>query len=681
MQVQQIPICRFLEGQNKIFTIPVYQRDYAWTKVNCQKLWEDIVDLSQNNRHDHFLGTIVTIGSGFQEYTVIDGQQRLTTVSLIILALHKYLENKPDRTDIEATISKLSLEFLINEHALDQDKKIRLKPNKQDKSNFESLFEESEPQDIDSNIVNNYHFFYQKIERRELLPKELYETFQKLTIVLINLDRGSDDPQLIFESLNSTGVDLTAGDLIRNYILMDLAPKEQEEMYNQYWIKIENWTQNVPEFVRNYLIYKNKVSVKKDDVYPVFKKFAMYSYQGNKKLIAKDLLEFAKIYSHLKQITKYGNPDIDRQLKRLNKIEFNVCHPYLFDVFDDLRKGIIKIEVVYDVLLLIESYAFRKILVDNTTQGLNKTFITFAKEIKKEPQWQDNYLEVFKYILLQKTVSQRFPSDDEFQNALVYKEIYKLQSKNKNFLLESLENFNTAYIVHVDELSIEHIMPQKLTKQWKEALGHNWEVIHKKYLHTLGNLSLTANNSKLSNKTLEKKQVEDYQNNKLALNFKLDDISEWNENTILQRGHRLAQNALKIWPYPTTHYVKHGLKEQIFDLTSNDDFSGSKPLVLYIEDHEIPLKSWRNLLSNLCKFLHDYSPTQFCIVQNKANLQWYFDTKRPLKYPIEFLPNKYVEGNVSANTVISVSFKLCEEMGYPAENISFSIKLTNNSDD
>ena len=418
------------------------------------------------------------------------------------------------------------LEFLINQHALDQNKRIRLKPNKQDKLCFESLFANEEHLECDSNIINNYKFFYLKIASNDLPPRQLYETFQKLTIVLINLDRGSDDPQLIFESLNSTGVDLTAGDLIRNYMLMDLLPKDQEFMYNKYWTKIEDLTQNIPEFVRNYLIYKNKISVKRDDVYSVFKKFAASVYQNQKEPIAKDLLYFAKIYSILKQISEYENAGIDKRLKRLNKIEFSVCYPYLFDVFNDLSIGILDTNGVHEILWIIESYAFRKTLVDNTTQGLNKMFITLAKEIKKETLWKKNYLEIFKYIILQKTVSQRFPNDEEFENALLYKEIYRLQSKNKNFLLESLENFNTSYTVNIDDFSIEHIMPQKLTKKWKELLGNDWENIHKKYLHTLGNLSLTANNAKLSNKTFEQKQIGDFQSSKLALNFKLDDIND-----------------------------------------------------------------------------------------------------------------------------------------------------------
>lgn len=489
-------------------------------------------------------------------------------------------------------IAEKLLDFLINKYTLDSSKKIRLKPNKQDKLYFDGLFDEEEFQDVDSNIISNYEYFYKKIESSEITPKQLYEAFQRLTIVLINLDRNNDDPQLIFESLNSTGVDLTAGDLIRNFMLMDLPPVEQENMYQKYWVKIERPTENVPEFVRNYLIYKNRLSIKREDVYPVFKKFVADKFCNDKQLIAEDLLYLAKIYSFLRQISPHIDPNINKQLKRLNIIEFTVCYPYLFDLFNDFNHGIIDTKTVYKVLLIVESYAFRKVIVDNTTQGLNKMFITFSKEIKKEKNWEINYLEVLKYVILQKTVSQHFPTDEEFQNVLVHKEIYRLQSKNKNFLLESIENHATLYPISIKNLSIEHIMPQKLTKKWKEMLGEDWENMHKKYLHTLGNLSLTVNNSRLSNNTLEQKQAIDYQESKLALNFNLDQIEKWDEKSILERSKYLSQIALTIWKYPTTNYSKNEDEEQVFDLTSQDDFSGTKPVILYLpDDLEILIKT------------------------------------------------------------------------------------------
>ncbi|HMS31940.1 MAG TPA: DUF262 domain-containing HNH endonuclease family protein [Candidatus Saccharibacteria bacterium] len=678
MQVQQLPIYQFLEGSGKSFVIPVYQRDYAWTRINCQKLWDDLVDLRNNTRADHFLGTIVTVGSGFQEYTVIDGQQRLTTASILLIALHTFLKDKEEKDDEEKVLSEQILDFLINKYSSEKDKRIRLKPNKQDKEYFENLFENENPENASSNIVSNFNFFYEKIKSGAISPREVFESFRKLKIVLIDLVRGQDDPQLIFESLNSTGVDLTAGDLIRNYILMDLEPSEQEKMHKDYWIKIEKLTENVAEFVRNYLIFKTKTWVKKDDVYSVFKKFSLEEFNRDKESILEDLLYFAEIYGWLVQTIKHPNSAVNKQLERLNKLEFTVSHPYLLDVFNDFKENVVSEKTVEEILKIIESYAFRKILVDNTTQGLNKMFIILSKEIKKETAWKEDYLNILSYIVLEKRASQRFPNDEEFENSLVNKEVYRLQSKNRNFLLESLENYKSAYPINVDELTVEHIMPQTLTKEWKSRLGDNWQEVHKKYLHTLGNLSLTAKNTELSNNAFEDKQRIDFQTSRLKLNFKLEGITTWNEEKIIDRAKDLIKNSKDIWPYPKTSYTKPIPEEQIFDLTSEDNFSGSKPSHLYLEDDEkgIELKTWRDLLTNVCKFLYDFSPTQFQEIQKSEEFKWYFDINKPLRSPLEFSTSKFVEGGMSANSIVNFLGKISERINYPLENISFSIKET-----
>lgn len=678
MQVQQLPIYQFLEGAGKSFIIPVYQRDYAWTRINCQRLWDDLVDLNNSNRNDHFLGTLVTIGKGFQEYTVIDGQQRITTVSILLVALHAFLKNKEEKNEEEKILVEQLLDFLINKYSHEQDKRIRLKPNKQDKEQFENLFVNADKLNINSNITNNYKFFYDKISFETLTPQQIFEAFRKFKIVLIDLVRGQDDPQLIFESLNSTGVDLTAGDLIRNYILMDLEPLEQEKLYKEYWVKIEELTGDIAEFVRNYLILKLKIWVKKDDVYSVFKKFSTENYYKNKEGVLKDLIFFAGIYSWLIQIQNHPNSTINKELRRLNKLEFTVCHPYLLDIFNELISENIDEETTNKSLIIIKSYAFRKILVDNTTQGLNKLFITLARDIKKEKSWKEQYINILSYLLLEKRVSQRFPNNEEFENALINKEIYKLQSKNRNFLLESLENFKSAYPINLDELTVEHIMPQTLTKDWKNKLGENWQEIHNKYLHTLGNLSLTAKNTELLNYSFEDKQQIDFQVSKLKLNFKLDGLMIWNEEKILERAKDLIRNATDIWPYPKTTYTKPVPEEQSFDLTSEDSFSRSKPSRLYFEEDEkvIELKTWRDLLVNTCRFLYEFSPTQFNEIQNNPEFKWYFDVNKPLRNPLEFYPNKFVEGNISANGVVFFLEKICERLNYQAETIQFSIKNT-----
>jgi len=299
-----------------------------------------------------------------------------------------------------------------------------------------------------------------------------------------------------------------------------------------------------------------------------------------------------------------------------------------------------------------------------------------SKEIKKNDLWKDNYFEILKYILLEKRVSQRFPSDEEFENALINKEVYKLQSKNRNFLLESLEKFNSAYSINFDDLTIEHIMPQKLTKEWKTNLGNNWQDIHNKYLHTLGNLSLTANNSKLSNSTFNDKQKIDYQISNLKLNFYLKDIKDWNEEKIIERAKSLIKDAVRIWTYPTTNYSKQEPDEAIFDLTSEDNFTNSRPVYLYLGEDErgVQVSSWRDVLRYVCGFLYDYSPTQFNEIMNSPEFDRNFRPNISKPDMLEFKENLFVEGTMSANSIYSFLVKLCNRIGFEPEQIQFSIK-------
>jgi uncharacterized protein with ParB-like and HNH nuclease domain len=676
MEVTNQFLHAFLEGSSKIFVIPVYQRDYAWTRNNCQKLWDDLVDMRVKNRPNHFLGTIVTVSSGFDVYTVIDGQQRLTTSSLFLLALHNYLNNKMDKTYDENILGQQILDYLINKYSADKTQKIKLKPNKQDKEFFNSLFEDKIEEIANSNIINNYNFFYEKISEEKISPRDVFEMFKRIKIVGIYLFREQDDPQLIFESLNSTGVDLNAGDLIRNYILMDFEPSIQENLYKNYWMNIEKNTGDTAEFVRNYLIFKTKLFIKRDNVYETFKKFSNDSFDKNKELILKDLLYFARLFSYIVQINNHPNQNINRQFNKFKKFEFTVAQPYLLDLLNDLEKDVINLQTVIDVTATIESYAFRKLIVDNTTQGLNRFFTTLSKEIKKESNWQNDYVNILNYILLERRGPSRFPSDAEFENSLINKEIYLLKSKNTNYLLESLEKYNSAYPIDLEELTIEHIMPQKLNEVWKKRLGTNFDEIHKKYLHTLGNLSLTSKNSQLSNNSFEEKQKIDFQNSRLKLNFNLDGLNNWNEELIILRAKNLSNEAIKIWKYPTSTYTKASLQEQLYDLSSEENFSGLKPLKIYFENDSkvIEVKTWVEVLREVCKYLYSLSPTRFNELYESVEFKRFFSNdKNELSRHLEFVQSKYVDKNLISNDIITLLSKICERMNIPPESISFSV--------
>jgi uncharacterized protein with ParB-like and HNH nuclease domain len=678
MNVQKTPIYQFLEGAGKSFVIPVYQRDYAWTIPNCQKLWDDIVFMETNKKQGHFLGTIVTIANDFQEYLVIDGQQRLTSTSLLLLALHNFLKTKKNKSPQEASLTEQVLDFLINKYSQDQSKRIRLKPNKGDKDFYEQLYDGGLNNLVDSNINTNYNYFYKQIEKNILSPIELFQLFQKLEIVLISLDRGVDDPQLIFESLNSTGVDLNDGDLIRNYILMDLPPQMQENLYASYWVKIENCVNDVAEFVRVFLMYRNQENVRKTnrEIYSEFRLYCEDKFAKNPEKTLMEMLEFAQLYSYFICTTKFPNAKIGIALNRIFKLEATIVYPYMLDLFYDYKKGLVSGDVLLKVLTLIESYVFRKVIVDGTTQGLNKFFLTLGKDIKKDKNWQTKYLDIFCSILINRSFTQKFPTDEDFTMALQEKEVYKYQSKNRNLLLHSLENHNSAYKIDSDDLTVEHIMPQTLNNLWKEKLGSNWSEIHRKYLHTLGNLSLTAKNAELANSDFETKQKIDFQSSKLKLNYDLGG-KVWNEKSIVTRANNLAKEALQIWPYPITKIVSQIVENEIYDLESEFNPTNKKPVKFYFGNESMEVKAWKDLLTIMSSYFYIQSPTEFKALITSPKFFKYFSfegNNRTLKSPIKFAAGYYIEGNKSSSDIILIISKMCDFMKFDKSKVQVEVE-------
>ena len=478
---------------------------------------------------------------------------------------------------------------------------------------------------------------------------------------------------MIFESLNSTGVGLNDGDLIRNYILMDLENQEQENFYTNYWLKIEKLTNNnIAEFVRNYLMFKLNISVKQTDrdTYYKFREYTKIKFK-NKESILKDLMYFAKIYSYCIQQSSHPNKNINYNLEKLFDLDFKICYPYLLDLLDKFEKKILPEEEIVLVLKLIESYAFRRIIVEGTNQGLNKFFIILAKEINNKLDTQIKYSDTLSSILLSKSANLKFPDNESLISALEIKEVYKFNRKNKNFLFHSLENHNSEYKVDLDDLTIEHIMPQRLTAKDKQKLGENYQEIHKKYLHTIGNLRLTANNSKMGNKGFQEKQKIDSRANVLNLNKGLNEVKEWNEKEIIKRAKNLAEIATKVWIYPVS-ILQYEQEKEVYDLDENTNFTGKKPKILYIEDKPFQADSWKDILKIICKSLYEKSPTEFKQIISNSELNKYFSLENDsnkIRAKIEFTKNHFVEGNLSANSTISFIIKLCNLVNYDYSNL------------
>jgi uncharacterized protein with ParB-like and HNH nuclease domain len=669
---------QFLEGSNKHFVIPIYQRNYDWKQEQCKQLFNDIIDVSKTKR-THFLGSIVSIyhdDGDDLEYLIIDGQQRLTTLSLLLLALFKIIDNN----ELEANVTKEQIrdEYLINKYSKDE-KKIRLKPIHSDKNAFSALFESKDDYILNTNITINFQYFYKRILENKISVDELFSAIKRLVIVDIELKRGEDDPQLIFESLNSTGLDLTEADKVRNFVLMKEKSSTQDFFYKTYWNKIEqNTNHRVSNFIRDYLTIKERKIPNKNKVYLEFKNYTISNKIAIEDLLI-DLLKYSKYYKKIINL----NQSVDKislLLNKINRLESIVSYPFIMEVFDDEREKIIKENDVESILLIVINFVYRRLICDVPSNALNKIFMVMARDIKKYEDYKDNYLEIFKYIITQKKLSQRFPNDEEFSERIVKKDIYNFQSKNRLFLLEQLENHNNKERVDVEnlldsnDLTIEHIMPQMLTSSWKKSLGADYEIIHQKYLHTIGNITLTGYNSEMKNKPfIEKKTMSNgFENSHLFLNQSLSKVNIWREEEMLDRANILKERALEIWTYPSSTYTPIKNIKKIFTLGDDDkNFSGERIKSFILDSQEKNIGSWKEFYREISHYIYKSNQLEYnnFIKVNKYDYNGIKIEKDSFKLG-EF--NIYT--NLSVETILSRLRKLLDYMEIDLDNITFEIK-------
>ncbi|MCC8079845.1 MAG: DUF262 domain-containing protein [Oscillospiraceae bacterium] len=501
-----------MQGASKRFVIPVYQRNYDWKRENCKQLYDDLVKVVRGKRKSHFFGSIVSVynpDGANEEFLVIDGQQRLTTVSLLMLAMYNLLQQKAIASAKPTLSERIYEEYLVDKWQ-DGDTRIKLKPVKNDRLAFGRLFDTEAERIPESNLTINYDYFCSRIQKEEITVDELYDAICRLEIINITLN-GDDNPQLIFESLNSTGVALSEGDKIRNFILMGLQPKEQTEYYEKYWNKIEeNTAYDVSAFVRDYLSVKQQVIPAQSKVYFTFKAYVEDNEIQTEPLL-QELLAYAKWY----HILLNGNTQsraLNTCIDRLNRLETTVTRPFFLEILRLQSEGKLSLDDVAEIFLITESYLFRRTICDLPTNALNKIFLTLHKDVLRYDGTENNYVEKLKYAILSKKERTRFPDDAEFSAAFAERQVYLMNSKNKIYILERLENYGTDedkdVYRHFDagDYSIEHIMPQHLTPAWVKALGEGYAQIHETWLHRIANLTLTAYNSKYSNSPFSEKK-------------------------------------------------------------------------------------------------------------------------------------------------------------------------------
>ncbi|WRD81940.1 DUF262 and DUF1524 domain-containing protein [Helicobacter pylori] len=577
------------KSQEKQFVIPIYQRVYSWEKEQCKQLWDDIIKTGGNDQIEgHFIGSIAFVHDGiyttnYNELLIIDGQQRLTTITLLFITLRDHLNDEDEFLE-KFSCQKIQNRYLINSDEKG-DKKFKLILSEPDRDTLLSLIDKDrrKPSEPSLKIMENFKLFEEWIRKNTDKLETIFKGLDKLMVVEISLERDKDNPQLIFESMNSTGKDLTQTDLIRNYILMGLEPEKQKIFYKKYWRAMEeDFKQNETlfnQFVRHYLTIKTRDIPNINKVYEAFKR-----YQQERGIETEVLLQDLQKYcGYFCQIAfkKEADKDLNKALSFLVDLEMDVIYPLLLELYSDYKDGVLSKQDFIPIIALIESYICRRAVCGLGTNGLNKIFASFTKKINK-----DQYLESIKVHFGCLTEKQRFPNNDEFKNLFITIDFYNFQKRE--YFLERLENFERKERVYTHEYTTEHIMPQTLTKEWKRDLGGNFQAIHDKYLHTIGNLTLTGYNQEYSNNSFQEKRdmEKGFKQSPLKLNQSLKDLESFGEKEIEKRANDLADWALKIWTYPKLdaetlekYKPKKDKKEKkVYDLNSYKFGSHSREL-------------------------------------------------------------------------------------------------------
>lgn len=685
------PLIKFFDGSDKRFIIPLYQRNYDWKEDNCEQLFQDLIKLHKSDRKSHFFGSIVSsIQSGTEDRYIIDGQQRITTVSLMLIAMVNAKKEGLIEADDAKLVEKIFKRYLVDEYQEDE-RKVKLKPIKKDMQAFDALLYKPKDQYIkESNVTRNYDFFYDKIIHCGLTLDELFETIKKLEVINIRLDE-DDDPQLIFESLNSTGLDLSEADKIRNYLLMSLAPAEQDDLYSRFWNPIEEFTKYDPSsFVRDYLTMKQGKIGRIDRIYFIFKEYAGNTGIGRAALL-EDMHHYARIYSQIDN-AQVGTDKLNRKLNQLRTLDSTIAYPFFMAFFDYASKEGLSENEIYKVIDVIEAYWARRIICNLPSNALNKVFATLHRDVlnhiaKAGSDSIPSYLEVLTYVLLKKGRSSVFPTDEEVAGDFMSRQVYKMPVNQRMFILERMENrdnnerHDVVKELTEKNITIEHIMPQTLSEEWKAALGDEWERIHQQYLHTMANLTLTGYNSQYSNLTFAKKRdmEKGFMDSAFRLNNYVKNCEQWTERELKQRQQELLQVFMNLWPMPTTSFEVTKQEAESASLDDEDfEFTGKKLQAYILHGVRYPVNTWKEMLVQVCGHI---------LLEKRSTLEWLCANEKccfntmPESWRCELAPNMYVWTDNSTATKISILNGMFAECNIPSSELIFEFRSDQDGED
>jgi len=675
MQAQEIPLSMFL-NKGKNFIIPVYQRNYDWKRKQCAQLLKDIESVQADQLY--FIGSIVHKRKSNlitqAELVIIDGQQRITTITLFLLRIAELFKEHGD-----ILYQQIWDNYIQNRYE-DGEEKLKLKPIISDFEVFKSLVNGNTENISNGNrILDNYLFFRENITTYEH-AKKLYKNFNQLTIVEIALSN-EDDPQKIFQSLNSTGLELSQADLIRNYLLMNLEYGYQEKIFQNYWSVIEKNCHKVSlnesrlsYFFRDYLTLKFNSIPSYNNIFESFKeKFA--DINNDEKNFEKELDEMKRYSNYYYQLINpelVGNNRISKHLENLDKLEVTVAYPFLLSVLYDFDKEEIDENTLIRIIKLVQSFVFRRFICGVPTNALNKIFMTLHnnsnKLRKKFPTL--SYFDSIALTLSRYTSYQRFPTDDEVKEALKTKDIYSIRSKNKLYLFERLENEyddfqeNDIDLFENENISIEHIFPQNPSSEWKNQLNAQELTEMEARRNTLANLTVVINNSSLGNRSfIEKRDLNQenskgYKYSKLKLNDYLANLEKWDLVALEERGNLLIEKFLKIWEFPELPYIEEVPEEEV-SILDIADATGKLVKYYILNGNKIEKDSFIGMYKDVIKYLYSdyfdilFSPEMKEIVNISRE-------KSDFITPIEIESGYYVERQLSADRIVNKLKKIAE---------------------
>lgn len=667
MIARESPINNFLQAPMVQFVIPVYQRNYDWTTNECNQLVNDILSIEKDDRGTHFIGSIVFIHEGtystseVQELVIIDGQQRLTTINIFYVALYRFAKENNLVKESEMLYNM----FLVNQYVKNETSKLKLKQTDTNSLAFKAIMNSTENQfNSYSNVIENYNFF------RDVINEDNFQTIinglKRLIFVEISLERGKDDPQRIFESLNSTGLELTQSDLIRNFILMDLEPKEQNKVFENIWNPIEENARDlskqnslVSDFIRDYITLKTKKIPNKNKVYIEFKKLYAQKSDDDFNQELENIKQLSFHYKKLINPNTISDHKLRKEIEYISRLEINVAFPFLLQVFDDSENGIIDSETLLKVVKLIQSYAWRRFVVGLPTNALNKIFMTLYSEIDHE-----EYYDSLEIALIRKKQGGKFPTNEDLRIALQDKDLYNIKAKNRNYMFELLENYNNREYVDTsnEKITIEHIFPRNPNEDWKKTMSETEYALFKdRYLNTIGNLTLSGNNGALSNKSFSSKKEmnndggeQGYKYSRLWLNHYLKEINNWSIKEYNDRSEFIYERFLSIWQYPSIQisHIEENTEENIFDIES----ATNKKLDYFIfENTKIDESAVAQMYFYVIKELFKKN-TQLLV--NNQEIIKSSKSKEDFRSPQEIMNGYFVEFNMDSNNKFKILKKL-----------------------